>query len=160
MPLFIPFAAGGKFSQYKIMQKGWKMTETLANGYSSESTQRELSNEYQHDVLWMKVALALEGLYCICCKPVLTTMVLRLYIITYNPHVYYVLTLSMLRLLSAKEQGCKQFLKPSKPCHVGIHLIALAEYTQMSARVPGFQSFFRFFASFCIGQISHQHQKG
>ena len=25
------------------------MTETLANGYSSESTQRELSNEYQHD---------------------------------------------------------------------------------------------------------------
>ena len=50
------------------------MTETLANGYSSESTQRELSNEYQHDrvwmvfknlcicVLWSKVALALEGL--------------------------------------------------------------------------------------------------
>ena len=26
-----------------------KMTETLANGYSSESTQWELSNEYQHD---------------------------------------------------------------------------------------------------------------
>ena len=25
------------------------MIETLANGYSSESTQRELSNEYQHD---------------------------------------------------------------------------------------------------------------
>ena len=50
------------------------MTETLANGYSSESTQRELSNEYQHDrvlmifknhcvlVLWMKVASALVGL--------------------------------------------------------------------------------------------------
>ena len=50
------------------------MTETLANGYSSESTQRELSNEYQHDrvsmvfrhlgvlELWMIVALALEGL--------------------------------------------------------------------------------------------------
>ena len=43
------------------------MTETLVNGYSYESTQRELSNEYQHDralmvfknicvlVLWMKV---------------------------------------------------------------------------------------------------------
>ena len=53
------------------------MTETLANGYSFESTQRELSNEYQHDrvtmifknlcilVIWIKVALALEGLiYC------------------------------------------------------------------------------------------------
>ena len=50
------------------------MTETLANGYSSESTQRELSNEYQHDrvwmvyknlcicVLWTKVASVLEGL--------------------------------------------------------------------------------------------------
>ena len=50
------------------------MTETLAYGYSSESTQRELSNEYQHDrvqmvfknlcilVLWRKVASALEGL--------------------------------------------------------------------------------------------------
>ena len=26
-----------------------KMTETMAHGYSSESTQRELSNEYEHD---------------------------------------------------------------------------------------------------------------
>ena len=26
-----------------------KMTETLAHGYSSESTQRELFGEYQHD---------------------------------------------------------------------------------------------------------------
>ena len=50
------------------------MTETLAYGYSSESAQRELSNEYQHDrvqmvfrnlcilVLWTNVALALAGL--------------------------------------------------------------------------------------------------
>ena len=50
------------------------MTETLTHGYSSESTQQELSNEYQQDrvqmffknlcdvVLRMKVALALEGL--------------------------------------------------------------------------------------------------
>ena len=50
------------------------MTETLANGYSSESSQQELSNECQHErvsmvfrnlcvlVLWTKVALALEGL--------------------------------------------------------------------------------------------------
>ena len=50
------------------------MIETLANGYSSESTQRELSNEYQYDrvkmvfknlcilVLWTKVAKALKGL--------------------------------------------------------------------------------------------------
>ena len=50
------------------------MTETLAHGYSSESNQRELSNEYQHDMVWMVfknlcilvlwtyVASALEGL--------------------------------------------------------------------------------------------------
>ena len=50
------------------------MTETLACGYSSQSTQHELSNEYQHDrvqkvfknlcviVLWTRVASALEGL--------------------------------------------------------------------------------------------------
>ena len=39
-----PYAAGG---QYKMMHKTWKMTETLANGYSYESTRQELSNEYQ-----------------------------------------------------------------------------------------------------------------
>ena len=50
------------------------MTETLTYGYPSESPQQELSNEYQYDrvymvfknrcifVLWIKVALAFEGL--------------------------------------------------------------------------------------------------
>ena len=42
------------------------MTETLAYGFSSESTQRGLSNEYQHDrvgtVFKNLVASALEGL--------------------------------------------------------------------------------------------------
>ena len=45
------------------------MIKTLAYGYSSESSQRELSNEYRHDrvqmhfeQLWTKVASALEGL--------------------------------------------------------------------------------------------------
>ena len=31
------------------MQQTWKMTKTLAYGYSSESIPQELSNEYQHD---------------------------------------------------------------------------------------------------------------
>ena len=56
------------------MRKTLKITEALANGYSFESTGRELSNGYQHDrvlkvfkdfcvsVLWMKVASALERL--------------------------------------------------------------------------------------------------
>ena len=51
----------------------------------------------------------------------------------------------------SKAQGRKDFCKPSKPCHVGIHWKALAEYSQMSTLVPGFLSFSRFFASFCIG---------
>ena len=53
------------------------MTETLANGYSSESTLLGLFNEYQHDsikmvfknlcvlVLWTKISLAVEGLILI-----------------------------------------------------------------------------------------------
>ena len=57
-----------------LCKKNRKMNENLAHGYSSESTQWELSNEYQHDrvwmffekvcflVLWTNVASALEGL--------------------------------------------------------------------------------------------------
>ena len=49
------------------------MTETLAHGYSSESSQRELSNEYQREqvsmvfedicvlVIWTKVTTVLIG---------------------------------------------------------------------------------------------------
>ena len=32
-----------------------------------------------------------------------------------------------------------------KPCHIGIHLIALVKYSQMSTHMPGFQSFFQVF---------------
>ena len=32
-----------------------------------------------------------------------------------------------------------------KPCHVGIHLKALAEYYQLNTNVPGFQLFLNFF---------------
>ena len=32
---------------------------------------------------------------------------------------------------------------PSKPCHVGIHWIALTEYSQMSTHMPGFQLFLK-----------------
>ena len=56
--------------------------------------------------------------------------------------------------------GRKDFGKPSKPCHVCIHRKALTEYSKMSTHFTGIQSFFRFFASFCIGQISHHQFKG
>ena len=34
-----------------------------------------------------------------------------------------------------------RLLKPSRLCHVVIHWIALAEYSQISTHVPGFQLF-------------------
>ena len=52
-----------------------------------------------------------------------------------------------------------RILKSPKPCHIDIHWIALAEYSQISTNEPEFQLFFRLFASFCIGQISHQQHK-
>ena len=33
----------------ELCKKPHKQAETMVNGYSSESTQRDLSNEYQHD---------------------------------------------------------------------------------------------------------------
>ena len=44
-----PYDAGGLFGQHKMMQKRLKMTGNLAHGYSYESTQQELSNNYQDD---------------------------------------------------------------------------------------------------------------
>ena len=70
-----PYAAGNlNLTNTNLCKKCWKMTETLANRYSSESTQRELYNKYQHNrvkiifiifcflVHWTKVTPALEGL--------------------------------------------------------------------------------------------------
>ena len=57
-------------------------------------------------------------------------------------------TLPMLRLLSSKAKGQKDFGKPSKPCLVGTHWKALAEYSLRSTHLPGFQEFFKNFASF------------
>ena len=74
--------------------------------------------------------------------------------------VYCMLTRPMLRLLSSKDKDAKIFLKPSKPSYVCIHGIALAEYSPMSTHETGFQSFLRFFASFCFDQTSNQRHKG
>ena len=51
----------------------------------------------------------------------------------------------MLGLLSSKDQECQKMCKASKPYHVGTHWIALAEYSQMSTSMPGFQSIFQHF---------------
>ena len=60
-------------------------------------------------------------------------------------HTSLALTLPMLRLLLSKAQERKDFQKTSKPCHVGVHWKALAEYPQMSTHVTGFRPFFRVF---------------
>ena len=39
------------FANTKMMQKTWKMAQTLAHGNSSESTEWELSNEYQRGMV-------------------------------------------------------------------------------------------------------------
>ena len=54
------------------------------------------------------------------------------------------LSLPMLRLPSSKAQERYVFWNPFKPCHVGIHWIALTEHSQMSTHMPGFQWFFSF----------------
>ena len=59
----------------------------------------------------------------------------------------------MLRLLSSKAQTCKDFWKPYKPCHVGIHYTALAEYSQMSSPIcQGFSHFLGFLHHFALGK--------
>ena len=56
-----------------------------------------------------------------------------------EPLQFWPLTLPMCWLLSSKAQGCKDLWKSSKPYHVGIHRKPLAEYSQMSTHMPGFQ---------------------
>ena len=51
-------------------------------------------------------------------------------------------------------QGCKDFLKQSKPCHVGTHSIALTEYSQISTHMPGFQSLSGFLHHFVSAKVA------
>ena len=54
----------------------------------------------------------------------------------------------------AQAQGCKDLQKPPKPCHYGIHWIALSEHSQMSTHLPGFQSFVRFLHHFVLAKLA------
>ena len=74
------------------------------------------------------------------------------------------LTVPMLRLLSSiahkDAEIFEKHLEPVIRYSFGIHYIALTEYCQMSTHMPGFQSFFNFFASFCTGKIDHLQHEG
>ena len=54
-------------------------------------------------------------------------------------------TLPMRKLPLSKAQERKDVLKPSKSNHVGTHWIAVAEHSQISTHLPGFQSFLHHF---------------
>ena len=68
--------------------------------------------------------------------------------------MYAYLTLRMLRLFSSNAQGRKKIWKPSKPCHVGIHWIALAEHSQISTHVPGYSRFSGFWHHFILAKLA------
>ena len=50
-PLNLYAGGGYTLANTKIMQKTWKMIDTLAHGYITESAQWKLSNGYRHDSL-------------------------------------------------------------------------------------------------------------
>ena len=54
---FTPYAGAGQFGQYKLMQKQWLKPWHMGTHLSS---QRELSNEYQHDRVSMDFKSASE----------------------------------------------------------------------------------------------------
>ena len=45
-------------------------------------------------------------------------------------------------------------MQRSKACHVGIHWIALAENSQMSIHMPGFQLSFRLLHDFVLAKLA------
>ena len=65
------------------------------------------------------------------------------------------LTLPMPSLSFLQSTRTHNLWKASKPCHVGIHWIALHEYSQMSTHLPGFQSFFRFLYHFVLAKSAN-----
>ena len=65
-------------------------------------------------------------------------------------HLYFMLTLMLLMLLSSNAQKSKNLWKSSKASHVGIHWKALTEYFQISTHLPWFQSFLSFLPSFYV----------
>ena len=60
---------------------------------------------------------------------------------------WYLLTIPMLRLLSSKAQGCKDFWKPFKPS-----LRVLNKSYPMNTNITGFRWFSKILASLCFGE--------
>ena len=122
-----------------MMQKPWKMTEPLAYGeYSARA--------FQWIPAWQGLDVFKNLFILVFCTKVASPLVN-----TSNSETTFVL--STHNAFLSKAQGWKDFLKPTKPCHVGIHWIALTEYSHMSTHVPGFQSFYRFLHHFVLAKL-------
>ena len=74
-----------------------------------------------------------------------------------NP--FNLLTFLLLRLLLSRAQEHKYFWKTPKPYHVGIHWIALTEFSQMNTICQGFSQFLGFLI-ILYSQINHHQHKG
>ena len=59
--------------------------------------------------------------------------------------IYLFFNLFIAEAILSKEQRRLDFQKPPKPWHVGIHWIALAEYSHISTMYQGFSHLFKFF---------------
>ena len=68
--------------------------------------------------------------------------------VTLNLEVAFIICLRNVNPFNAEATLVQRTRKQKtfKPCHVGIHWIALTECSQMSTYVPGFQPFLGFFA--------------
>ena len=76
-----------------------------------------------------------------------------------NKHYHDFSIITYWLLYYPKHKDTKNFVNHLNPVLLIFIRLALTEYSQMSAHVAGFQSFFSFFASLCIGQIGHQLHK-
>ena len=93
------------------------------------------------DVICLCVEILFMGVYTTRYRQASGRLVQKLNVCTVDPSscLRRLLTLPMLRLLSSKAQGRKDFHKPSEIGHAGIHWKAFAEYFQMSTYLPWFR---------------------
>ena len=71
-----------------------------------------------------------------------------------SQHIRTFLTLPILKLHSYKAQKRNDLRKPFKYCHVGIHWIALAKYSQMGTHVPVPVIFLTFLNHFIVAKLA------
>ena len=154
-----------------MMTKIWEIPEIMANGYSSERTQRELSNEYQQD--WVKMISIILLLFCALDESNLSMHGLSqqgVWVYTQtlwkqpsgHPKDFMIanfghpvskfwlrpwtsaaegLTLMLLVANFASKKWCKNPEKGLKPWQIGTHLRVLGESYPMNTNMTGFKWF-------------------